>query len=299
MGVMGRFRWLAVSLVALVGLASLDCRPQVRVGSFNIRMFPERATDLARVAETIAELDADVIGLQEIVEPSALQDVLARASASTGRDYRQLLSRCYDENWRITTALAWDAKRWTLIEHRDFPQLQPDRGQPCGRWQPGIFGLFEHEDGRRLGVLSVHLPPFVRNFETRREHYARLVALQSALTEELGVTVLAVGDYNSTGFRGLPEEEREVLTDLVDAAGFSLRSEHIECTEYYRPKEAGGYLPSILDHVIATDGRWSEATAIGLCERLACEIAEPEEMDPDFFRVSDHCPVYVDGRPED
>ena len=293
-------RWLQAASLAVLGvwtLASIDCRPQVRVAAFNIRMFPSQSTDLDRVAETFAELDADLIGLQEIGGEDALQRVLRKASLGTGRHYRQRLARCRHPRWGITTALVWDSSTWTLVEHREYPELRPDEGQSCGVWPPGIFGLFEDEHGRRLGVLSVHLPPFVRNWPTRREYYRRLVSIQSSLTEELDVTVLAVGDYNSTGFRGRPEEEREVLTGLVDDAGFTLLSEDIECTEYYRPKKAGGYLPSILDHAIATDGRWSEATAIGLCERLACEVVEPDVMDPDFFHVSDHCPVYVDGRP--
>jgi len=295
---MGR-RWWLVSLAALGmwGLASLDCRPRVRVGTFNIRMFPSEATDLERVAETVAELDADVIGLQEIAGDDALGEVLRSASRATGREYRHRRAQCRHPRWGITTALAWDASRWTLVEHREFPELRSGPEQECGIYPPGLFGLFEDDGGRQLGVLTVHLPAMVRNWNRRREFYGRLVPLQAALSDELGVTVLAVGDFNSTGFRGQPEEERAVLTALVDEAGFSLQSEHIECTEYYRPKQAGGYLPSILDHVVATDGRWSEATAIGLCERLACEVADPDAMDPDYFRVSDHCPVYVDGRP--
>ena len=55
-------------------------------------------------------------------------------------------------------------------------------------------------------------------------------------------------------------------------------------------------MPSILDHVVVTaGGQWSEAEAIGMCERLACQTIDPAGMDPDFKRVSDHCPVFVDG----
>jgi exonuclease III len=32
-----------------------------------------------------------------------------------------------------------------------------------------------------------------------------------------------------------------------------------------------------------------------LCERLHCRTVAAADMDPDYFRVSDHCPVIVDG----
>lgn len=290
-----------IGILAAIGLIAAQGRsePPVRVGSFNIRMFPEASTDHARVAQTIAQLDADIFGVQEIRDEGALRAAVQQASALTGRDYRFVLSRCRHWKFGITTGVVWDASRWTLREHRDYPELMPDDGEYCGPWQPGTLGLFVDEDGRSLGVLSVHLPAFPRNYGLRRDHWRRVLSIQRELSEQQGITVLAVGDYNSTGFTGEPEQEREFITDLVDEAGFDLLSADVECTEYYRPRKDGGYLPSVLDHVVATDGTWSAATALGICERMACRVVEPGAMDRDYYEVSDHCPIYVDGAPAD
>jgi len=286
-------------LVGLLFLVSTraDCTPKVRAGSFNIRLFPEGATDLERVAFTISELDADVFAVQEIRDAEVLQRVLAQASALTGRDYRFALTRCRSHRFRVATGVVWDARRWTLEERRDYPDLLPDDGHSCGDWVPALFAAFSDRDGRRLGVLAVHLPPFTHNYETRREHWRRLLTVQRRESEQLGATVLVLGDFNSTGFRGEPKEEREFVEGMVEEAGVALLSRGLECTEYYRPKGAAKYLPSVLDHVVASDGDWSSATALGLCERLGCEAVAPDAMDRDFFVVSDHCPIYVEGRP--
>jgi endonuclease/exonuclease/phosphatase family metal-dependent hydrolase len=292
-----RWVWWVVGLLVLASVSlRAGCRPSIRVATFNIRMFPEPKTDLDRVAETFAELDADIVGVQEITSLPHLERVLQRASAGTDRRYRALLSRCRDAKYDLTTGLVYDAARLRLVERRDYPELRSDRPESCGRWQPGLLGVFADEDDRRIAVLSLHLPPFPRNWELRREHWQRLVALHRSITAELGIPVVAVGDYNSTGFSGSPEDEPAFVDGIVKAAGLRLLSRDIACTEYYRPNDRGDYLPSILDHIVVGDGDWSEARAIGLCRRLECRPTDPADMDPDFERVSDHCPVYVDGR---
>jgi hypothetical protein len=260
-------------------------------------MFPEPTTDFERVARTLVELDADLLGVQEIADPGALETVLQRVSSETGRTYRGVVSRCRSSKHGITTGLVWDASRWQLVEHREYPDLLPDRGIPCGASQPGLLGIFVDEHGRRMALLSVHLEPFPEKFEIRREQWRRVIAILEAISEERDVTVLAVGDYNSTGFTGQPPQEREFVQDVVKAAGFDLLTADLPCSEYYVPEGGRDYLPSVLDHMVATSGRWSAAEALGLCERLACRVTAPGDMDEDFVRVSDHCPVVVHGIP--
>ena len=291
-------RWLCLGAALFVlAFALIDCTPKVRVGSFNIRVFPSDSTDRERVAEAVAELDADVFGVQEIVDPEALRDVLARASSMTGRDYDFVLTRCRGSRSKMATGIVWDASRWTLEEQREYPDLLPDDGESCGQWPPAAFGVFSGPRGQRLGVLSVHFPPFPRRYRVRQVFWRRLLKLQRDESARTGATVLALGDFNSTGFRGQPPEERDFVEGLVDAAEYQLLSRDIACTEYYRPQHADTFLPSILDHVVATDGEWSSASALGLCRRLACEETSPAQMDPDFHRVSDHCPIVVEGAP--
>ncbi len=291
-------RWvLGVAGMLLVVVLLGRCSPTMRVATFNIRMFPQPTTDLARVAETLVQLDADIIAVQEIVSERALREVLRQASASSGRDYRAVLSRCRHPRHGLTTGVVWDASRWHLVEHRDYPQLRPDGNGTCGRTQPGLLGVFDGPDEQAVAVLSVHLDAHPHGFAARREQWRKVIAIQTALREELGRPVLALGDFNSTGFTTAPPEEPAFVRQRVQEAGLQLLTDDIACTEYYRPPGSDAYLPSILDHIVATDGRWSPAYALGLCARLSCDVTPPPDMDPDYSAVSDHCPVVIDGTP--
>ncbi len=247
------------------------------------------------MARTIAELDADIFAVQEIVSEPALVEVLEDASARSGRDYRVALSHCRHPRYGLTTGVVWDASRWSLLETRDYPQLRPDGKGACGKLQPGFVGVFEGPGDQHVAVLSVHLSAHPQGFPARRRQWDKIIAIQTGLTAELGMPVLVLGDFNSTGFTTAPPEEPDFVRERVSAAGFSLLTTDIPCTEYYRSPGREAYLPSILDHVVASGGRWRTPELHGLCARLSCRVADPADMDPDFTAVSDHCPVLVEG----
>lgn len=288
-------RALALAALLALGPALAACAPPVTVATFNIRMFPEPTTDRGRVAEQLVQLDASVIAVQEIRDARALGLVLEDASRHGGRDYQLLIGPCGgDDGEHITTGVVIDASTWRVLEHVGYPDLRPDG--TCGVRQPGTLAVLEDRAGRRLGVLSVHLRPFPDNFHVRREQWADLLARLDEIERRYDAPVLALGDFNSTGFRGEPEQERPFVEDTVGRAGYRLPTGALACTEYWRPRDdPGPYRPSILDHAVATRGEW-QAEVRGMCERLACAPTDPEAMDQDFFRVSDHCPVVLRGR---
>lgn len=285
-----------VSLLSCLALAAvgIGCSSSVTVATFNIRLFPEPGTDRERVAETIAALDASVIALQEIRDAVAMGQVLEDVSRRTGRDYQLLLGPCGGLGQHLTTAVAYDAARWSVVEHEVYPDLQPDG--VCVR-QPGTLAVLQDERDHRLGVLSVHLQPFPDGFDQRQEQWARVLQRVAEVEQRhAGAPVLALGDYNSTGFRGEPQDERSFVEDAVESAGHVLPTADLACTEYWRPDgPQGTHQPSVLDHIVAAGGRWEAAEVRGMCARLGCRPTEADEMDPDFFGVSDHCPVVLRG----
>lgn len=283
-----------LALAALLLLAA--CSSPVTIATFNIRLFPEPSTDPTRVAERIVELDASVIAVQEIRDARGLGAVLEDASRHTGRDYQLLIGPCGGEGEHITTGVVVDASAWTVLEHTGYPDLQPEGEGSCGRPQAGTLVVLEDRGGRRLGVLSVHLLPFPDGFDARREQWARVLERLDEIERRYDAPALALGDFNSTGFRGDPTEERPFVTGVVAEAGYQLPTADLRCTEYWRPKDdPGPYRPSVLDHAVATRGEW-QAEAHGMCRRLACEPMDPEAIDPDYLVVSDHCPVVLQGR---
>jgi endonuclease/exonuclease/phosphatase family metal-dependent hydrolase len=273
-----------------------DSEPLV-LGTFNIEMFPRVGTDRAAVVDALVELDATVVALQEIRDPFALEMVLWLASQRAGRDCRVLMAPCGGNGVLITNALVWDASRVRLAYARPFPALDASGTATCRLdVQPALLGVFERDGGERFGVLTVHLNAFPHGFARRREQWTHVLRILARARADLGIPVLALGDFNSTGFRGEPAEERGYVQGVVDAAGFSLPTRDIPCTEYWRPQgKKGRFEPSILDHAVATDGSWA-AEPLGMCARLRCEARPAGKMDPAWSRVSDHCPVRVHGQ---
>lgn len=285
-----RSLWLG----ALALLAA--CSPPVTVATFNIRRFPEPATLPLAVAERLVELDASVIAVQEIRDARALGGVLEAASRHTGRDYQLLMGPCGGDGRYFTTGVVVDASAWRVLEHAGYPGLHPEGEGTCGREQAGTLVVLEDRGGRRLGVLSVHLRPFPDEFHVRREQWARVLARMGEIERRYDAPVLALGDFNSTGFRDEPPEERPFVERTVAEAGYRLPTADLACTEYWRPRgDPGPYRPSVLDHAVASRGEW-QAEVRGMCRRLACAPMDPDAIDPDYLVVSDHCPVLLQGR---
>jgi endonuclease/exonuclease/phosphatase family metal-dependent hydrolase len=284
-----------LALAAFALLAA--CSSPVTVATFNIRMFPEPGTDRSLVAARLVELDASVIAVQEIRDARAMGGVLEDASRHTGRDYQLLVGPCGGEGEYITTGVVVDASAWQVLEHAGYPDLQPEGEGSCGLRQAGTLVVLEDRGGRRLGVLSVHLRAFPDQFDTRREQWGRVLERLDEVERRFDAPVLALGDYNSTGFRGEPPEERPFVEGVIARAGYRLPTADLACTEYWRPRDdpEGPYRPSVLDHAVATRGDW-QVEVRGMCERLSCAPTAPEAMDPDYFSVSDHCPVVLEGR---
>ncbi len=268
---------------------------EVRIATFNIELFPSEHTHLDRVVDTIVAADADVMALQEISHPLLLQIALARASTQTGRDLVVVRSACGDTGW-FATALVYDAARWHPVVTREYPALDPRGDAACSRAeQSAVLGVFEDDDGNELAVLSVHLRAHSRNFPMRRDQWVRALEIARAVEEEFDAPTILMGDMNSTGFAGQPSEEREFVHDVVADAGFELVTSALPCSEYWRPDGGPEYVPSILDHVVAAGGKWSQPEVQGYCARLACRSTPAARMDDDFHHVSDHCPVVVRG----
>ena len=284
----------ALGAVAVLGARA--CRPATTVATFNIEMFPKQATDLRRVAEQFVEIDADLIAVQEIRNAAALRIVVAWASAATGRDYAVVMSQCSGRPDFASPGLVYDTDRLTLLAHEDFPELDPDgRGECRFDAMPGVLGVFEDGTGETIAALSVHHRAFPSNYAQRKTQLRNTLKILADVEARYGAHAIALGDFNTTGFRGEPEDERAGFMEAVEAAGVELLTGELACTEYYRPSNTRTYLPSQLDHVLVRDGAWADAEVLGMCQTLRCRPVDGP-MPDEYTVVSDHCPVRVHGR---
>lgn len=266
--------------------------PPIRIGTFNIRSFPDAETDLARVAERIAEMDADLFAIQEIGSTQALAEVLADASARTGR---QLAYRAatYCETQRFRIAVVYDRARLRVIEERRL-----NSRRRCTSGQPSAhLVLFESESGERIGMVSTHLKSGggAEHARRRREQWRGLLATVESLRRELGAPIVVAGDFNSTGWHNDEHGERSFIDELLRPTDLRLATAELACTAYWRPPGDDAYAPSTLDHILLS-GAADQVRAIGMCEHLRCQRRAPDEMADDYRRVSDHCPVIAELR---
>lgn len=288
---------LAASLLlGALGAGRLACAPEpVALATFNIRMFPEPSTNHARLAELIAEVDADILAVQEIRDEDALNEVLRSASLQSGRDYRLSLATC-GGSANIATGLVYDVSRVELVGLRQFKEHhEDDRGDCAKKRRAALLGIFEAQ-GQTVAVLSVHMQHghLPEQYEARKRQWAGVVRILQEAAERHEARAVALGDFNSTGYADEPREERAFIEKTIQDAGLHLATEGIACTEYWRPYgEDGIYQPSILDHIVVTDAAWSTPEPLGLCAQLACQPAGPEQKPADYHTVSDHCPIRI------
>ncbi len=262
----------------------------LRVGTFNIRSFPDAGTDLGRVAERIAEMNADLFAIQEIRGLDELDRVLADASQRTGRQYAVSTARyCATERFRI--AVAYDRAALRVIEER--PLTTPGR---CSTGQPSAhLVLFEVEGGGRLGYVTTHLKSGGGEEEARRRRHQwrELVATVESLRRELGAPLVVAGDFNTTGWHDDRHGERTYIDALLRGTDLHLATADLDCSAYWRPAGGDTYEPSMLDHILLA-GAAEGVRALGMCERQRCESRDADEMADDYRRVSDHCPVVAE-----
>jgi endonuclease/exonuclease/phosphatase family metal-dependent hydrolase len=277
-------------------VCQMRCGRATTLATFNIEKFPKATTDPDRVADLLVEIDADIIAVQEIRKPGVLTHVLERASERSGRNFQAILSTCVDQPQFLSPGIVYDANRLRLIESREYPQLHPNGRGQCSREElPGVLGVFEDPAGEKVAALSVHFRPFPSHFEERKRQLKRTLRILQQLEDEFGAHVVALGDFNTTGFSGAPEKERRFFERTIDDAGYRLTTSGLACSEYWRPRKDAEYLPSLLDHIILRNGDWSAPEVLGMCAELRCEAVDPDDMHPDYERASDHCPVRIEG----
>lgn len=267
------------------------------LGTFNIRLFPDRGTEPEAVAQRIAELDADLFMVQEIREPAAFDAVLAEASAATGREYVASLGPMCRTS-ELELGVVHDRLRFREVERRVQAQLDPEARCSCRDGHPpALLSVLEAVDGGgRLAAMSVHLQYGGRRWmhRARRDQWEHLVASIGRVREELGLPLAVAGDFNSTGYTDDDRGERSTIERMVEASGMHLATAGLTCTAYWRPnRRTGVYVPSMLDHILLSSPPAGPVEVLGMCAALRGETAPADAEVPDFHVVSDHCPLRV------
>lgn len=290
-----RRRLLVLLLVALALLLWWCHRPPpLVIGTFNIRLFPDKQTDPAAVAAAIAELDADAFAVQEIIDRARFEQVLQATNRLTGRSYALTLSpscRGRKGSDPLNLGVVYDAARIELAAARPLSE-----GKSCPQGQPpGSIAALRPRGGPPLTLVSVHLTPSGDDEASgeRRRQWRWLADQRPRLEAEFGAPVVVAGDFNSTGFLVPGSAERRFIDELIDAHDLALPTATIGCSEYWQPRgKTGPFEASLLDHIVLpSDLEFSRPEVLGMCAALAC--APQAEAPQGYHTISDHCPVRV------
>ena len=273
-------------------------RAGLRLVTWNLRNFPEPTQDPARLRERLHGLGADLLAVQEIHEPAALQALLPgwqlALSEQGGRGGQRL-------------GVAFAPSVLELVgAAREHPELGMD-----GYVRPGLSAyLRARGGGPDFHVLVVHLKARSDGHELRVRQWAVLAGLAGDLLRR-DPDLVVLGDFNATGpVGGSPEQEIAALEMALGAVGLRRLASREPCSVYWDGVRRDAWKePSLLDLVWVaglSEGIDAATQVLPLhhCARHHCQTfrstdAHPE---PDYADLSDHCPVVVDlgaGRDDD
>ena len=245
--------------------------------------------DYDAIRGVIEELDADVIGLQEIASPDSAHALFPAA------EWDLVFSRRFEDE------IAQDPGKLDSDQTRDIYEalvVRRDAATVVGTERIELDIL--HEDGRpvregtaalldangfRFWAVALHLKSgcFTDNDLTQRSD-CRTLARQIPVLEDwidaksaLGLPVVLLGDFNRRLDRGV-DVVREDLDDNDPVDLFKVpHRQDLVCTAFNSAPTTS------IDYVIVNEALWD---LVRVPDIPKLDVADPQ--------ISDHCPVFVD-----
>ena len=265
----------------------------LRVVTWNLRNFPGPTHDRDRLRARLQGLGADLIAVQEIHDPAALQALLPGW---------QLAMSEHGGRGQQRVGIALDPAALELIgPGREHAELAMG-----GRVRPGFSAyLRARGGGPDFHVVVVHLKAMRDGHGTRVRQWTLLAELAGDLLRR-DPDLMILGDFNATGaVGGEPEDEVAALEATLGPLGLRRVVGPGTCSAYWDGARRDAWLePSLLDLVwiaglTESDSQAAQVRPLHHCARYHCRAfrstgAHPE---PDYADLSDHCPVAVDLAP--
>ncbi len=264
----------------------------LRIATFNLENFPGDHQDLERLRETLLGLEADLVAVQEVKDPEALQQLvpeLALEVSKGGGRGHQRLGFLYDP---ATLEIVGEP-----TEHAGLTL--------GGRVRPAYSArLRAIPEGPDFFVVVVHLKAMPDGLDERERQWPQLLSLIERMRAE-DPDVIVLGDFNVVGGPdGADSESEELdrLDELLEGASLVRIPNETGCSAYWDGARRDAWKePSLLDLIYVAsleeaDVSTSRAHAGGHCGRHRCQPLRSTKAHPDldYARVSDHCPVVMD-----
>jgi endonuclease/exonuclease/phosphatase family metal-dependent hydrolase len=281
----------------------------IEVGTFNIRFFPCNQdgemmksydinmkyppeglpTDTTFLFELLSDLDIEVLGVQEIVDPF-LFGAMAKRHLGNNFDFIYAPS----ESWQ-KVGILYDTTAARLI------------GKPVIYWEvaldtpnrlrPAFHAYFKTiPDGFDFHVIVVHLKSSPRSYEVRQAQWRELEKIINQLpkNDKKDSDIILLGDFNHVS-----ELRKGEFLPILDSLDFywTIGADMTVISNYWRPDWQKPELKSSnIDQIfISRDAtqefRPASIRVGGLCADGQQDISGEF---PDYYqKISDHCPVFV------
>ena len=298
-------RLILIFLIFVIPLFSQD-NSTIEIGTFNIRFFPCNqdgemmknyniemrhppegpATDTTMLFKIIRDLDIEVLGVQEIVDPP-LFGAMAKRHLGDKFDFIYAPSNAWQK-----IGILYNSEKVKLIGQ---PQIYSEVALgKMNRHRPALRAYFKSlPDGFDFHVIVVHLKASPRGYPERIKQWELLHSILEDLPEENESDIILLGDFNNVS----KIRYDEFLPFLKTHKYFWPISESDTLiTQYWRPDwnveriESG----SIDQLFISSDAKIEyieNSTKVGgYCSDMKNEFVGEF---PEFYKnISDHCPVY-------
>jgi poly(A) polymerase len=238
----------------------------------DIENFPKRdATTIARVAELINNMNVDLIALQEIDEPSALDALL---EALPGWLYKY-------QDVRYGQEVGFLYKTSEITSISDLQMIYSNESSPFPR-QP-VLTTVTHSNGQEVTLINIHLKCCGGNEnESRREQAS--ILLKKYIDDNLATNkVILLGDFNGE----INDANSEFSNFIADDSNYKFADMEIAIGDYeywsYPNFDPNG---SHIDHILITDELFDEVNFVSTMQLDECISSF------DYY-ISDHRPILI------
>ena len=287
-----------IKLLVLISIISHAA--EYKIGTYNIRNFnydevSETETNQFLLANTIREMNPDILAFQEVVDKNNFINFVHR----NFNNYSYVLSECGGiGNQHL--AFMFKKTKFELINEHEIARLslgKCHRGLRPGRLIHLRNKVNTNSRYSRIALLNVHLKAGGRvSDKIKRElQYNILKDYLTELNRRISRNIVILGDFNSTDYK--TNHNFEELINFQNEKGYHNTTHNLSCSAYWNQNDYNNYLvPTKLDHIIVSqyfrrNYRISNNQIYGHCKDYSCQHIYKNHYNSHLKEVSDHCPI--------
>lgn len=282
----------------------------IEIGGFNIEWFPCKdngkmmreyginmrdmpdgaATDTIALMNLLKDLDIELLGVVEIVDPELLERLAQR---HLGSQFKLIYA---PSNSSQEVGFLYDSSVLLVVGK---PQIYQEVALSPDSWlRPALRVYFKTiSDGFDFHAVVVHLKAAPSGWEQRKKQWKVLEKILSNLPAETkDGDIVLVGDFNNVSQNGYDEFNPLLKRINFTWASAELADAH-RFSNYWQPDHGVQKIEgSLIDHIfISNDAREefieNSVKTGGMCADGKSEYAD--EAIPAYYEtISDHCPVF-------